>query len=598
MRIRVLCLMSAALSLVVGGCGGDDLTCGKGTKQSGDECVSSAKPSGGSGGSGGSAGSSDGGTSNGGTAGSGGTVSSAPTFAGVVAVAPASTSSLLVTWEPATDAVTPTEQLVYNVYLGTTAAGQNFGVPQLTSPPGATSVEVTGLAPNGDYFVVVRAENAGGAEDDNTKEETAKTQEDTTAPTFAGAKTATAKGGGSVELAWDPATDDLTPSGAMLYEAFVGFTSGAVSFVTPAAISKPGASSVIVTDLPNPETDYFFVVRARDASGNLDDNTVEVTGKTGPDTLPPVFGGCILATTVSASSADVAWSPASDDSTATNLIKYNVYASKTAGGQDFTKAPAGTFTDATHGLVEGLEPSTTYYFVCRAEDASGNEDANKGERSTKTSDDSSPPTFAGLTLVKNLTSSGADLEWAAASDDKTATSDIVYDIFQASTPGGQNFTAAPTATSTPGATSISLTNLASRTKYYWVVRARDQAGNHDTNVVEKNATTLVSFAVDIETPIFGAKCAVIGCHTGGNPTGNMVLAPGFAYSNIVNVPSVGGGGKLRIKPNDTANSYLYNKITGTGIAGEIMPPPATLDFLTQDQKDTIKDWILQGAQNN
>lgn len=598
MRIRVLCLMSAALSLVVGGCGGDDLTCGKGTKQSGEECVASGKSGGtGGGGTGGAAGA-DGGTGNGGTAGSGGTVSTAPTFAGVVAVAPASTSSLLVTWEAGSDAVTPTEQLVYNVYLGTTAGGQNFGVPQLTSPPGATSVEVTGLAPDGDYFVVVRAQNLAGTEDDNTKEETAKTQEDTTAPTFAGAKSATAAGGGAVELSWDPATDDLTPAGAMLYEAFVGFTSGAVSFVTPAAISKPGASSMVVENLPSPETDYFFVVRARDASGNLDDNTVEVTGKTGADTVPPVFGGCLLATTVSASSVDVAWSPADDDSTPTNQIKYNVYASKTAGGQDFTKAPQGTFTDATHGLVEGLEPSTTYYFVCRAEDASGNEDANKGERSSKTSDDSSPPTFAGLTLVKNITSSGVDLEWAAASDDKTAVGDIVYDVYQATTPGGQNFTNPPVATSTPGATTVTLAGLASRTKYYWVVRARDQAGNHDTNAVEKNATTLVSFATDIETPIFGAKCAVIGCHTGGNPTGNMVLAPGFAYSNIVNVTSVGGSGKLRVKPNDPNNSYLYNKITGTGIAGEIMPPPATLDFLTQDQKDTIKDWILQGAQNN
>lgn len=598
MRIRVLCLMSAALSLVVGGCGGEDLTCGKGTKQSGDECVASGTTSGGSGGSGGSAGSSDGGTSNGGTAGSGGTVSSAPTFAGVVAVAPASTTSLLVTWDPATDTVTPAEQLVYNLYLGTTAGGQNFGVSQLTSPPGATSVEVTGLAPNGDYYVVVRAQNGAGVEDDNTKEETAKTQDDTTGPTFAGAKSATGKSGGSVELSWDPAADDLTPAGAMLYEAFVGFTSGAVSFVTPAAISKPGASKVVVENLPSPETDYFFVVRARDAAGNVDDNTVEVTGKTGADTEDPVFGGCLLATTASASSVDVAWSPADDDSTPANQIKYNVYASKTAGGQDFTKAPLGTFTDATHGVVEGLDPSTTYYFVCRAEDASGNEDDNKGERSAKTSDDSSPPTFAGLTLVKNLTSSGADLEWAAASDDKTATADIVYDVFQATTPGGQNFTNPPAATSTPGATSVSLAGLASRTKYYWVVRARDQAGNHDTNTVEMNATTLVSFAVDIETPIFGAKCAVVGCHTGGNPTGNMVLAPGFAYTNIVNVASVGGSGKLRVKPNDPNNSYLYNKVTGTGIAGEIMPPPATLDFLTQDQKDTIKDWILQGAQNN
>jgi hypothetical protein len=596
MRIRFLCSTAVVVTaFVLGGCGGDDeLTCGKGTKQSGSTCVASGS---GTGGSGGSAGTGSGGTA-GGSGGSAGSVSVAPTFAGVVAVAPASTTSLLITWAPATDTTTAPEHMVYNVYLATSAGSQNFGTPQLTSPPGATSVEFTGLVPNGDYFVVVRAENLAGAEDDNTVEESAKTVADTTAPTFAGVKTATAAGGGSVELSWDPATDDLTPAGAMLYQAFVGFTAGGVSFVSPAAISQPGASSVVVTGLPDPETDYFFVVRARDAAGNTDDNTVEVSGKTGADTVPPVFGGCILATTVSASSVDVVWTSAMDDSTTPSLIKYNVYASKTAGAQDFSKPPAGTFTGETHGLVEGLEPSTTYYFVCRAEDASGNEDANTGERSAKTSDDSSPPVFAGLTAVKNVTSSSVDLEWAEATDDKTPQADIVYDVFQGAAAGGQDFTKPPAATSASGATTVTVSGLASRTKYYWVVRARDLAGNRDSNTVEQNATTLVSFSADIETPIFGAKCAVIGCHTGGNPTGNMVLAPGFAYSNIVNVPSLGGGGKLRVKPNDPNNSYLYNKVTGTGIAGEIMPPPATLDFLTQDQKDTIKDWILEGAQNN
>ena len=42
----------------------------------------------------------------------------------------------------------------------------------------------------------------------------------------------------------------------------------------------------------------------------------------------------------------------------------------------------------------------------------------------------------------------------------------------------------------PGATSIVLTDLASRSTLNWVVRARDAAGNRDSNLVEKSGLTI------------------------------------------------------------------------------------------------------------
>ncbi len=64
---------------------------------------------------------------------------------------------------------------------------ENFGAPQLETPPGATSAVVGNLQPGNDYFVVVRAMNEAGDEDDErTKEIKGTPAVDTTPPTFAG----------------------------------------------------------------------------------------------------------------------------------------------------------------------------------------------------------------------------------------------------------------------------------------------------------------------------------------------------------------------------------------------------------------------------
>lgn len=107
--------------------------------------------------------------------------------------------------------------------------------------------------------------------------------------------------------------------------------------------------------------------------------------------------------------------------------------------------------------------------------------------------DQTAPAFAGLEQAVTCIpgpigpgrSSRYGLSWAAASDDGTPRSGIVYDIYQATTAGGEDFST-PTYTSAPGATSFTTPLLASDSSWYFVVRARDQAGNQDGNTVERH----------------------------------------------------------------------------------------------------------------
>jgi mono/diheme cytochrome c family protein len=102
----------------------------------------------------------------------------------------------------------------------------------------------------------------------------------------------------------------------------------------------------------------------------------------------------------------------------------------------------------------------------------------------------------------------------------------------------------------------------------------------------------------IQTQIFDPGCA--SCHTdvGRTPSGGLNLKSGSAFANLVNVPSSGLAGAVRVIPGSADNSYLVKKLEGTpGIAGTRMPrngPP----FLTDAQVKMIRDWIAAGALNN
>jgi hypothetical protein len=110
--------------------------------------------------------------------------------------------------------------------------------------------------------------------------------------------------------------------------------------------------------------------------------------------------------------------------------------------------------------------------------------------------DGTPPTFAGLSSATTCIpgpsggrSASYTLRWDAATDDVTPQRKIVYDIYQATSAGGEDFSS-PTYTARHGATSFSTPPLPADESFYFVVRARDRAGNRDSNKVERQGVNL------------------------------------------------------------------------------------------------------------
>jgi hypothetical protein len=111
----------------------------------------------------------------------------------------------------------------------------------------------------------------------------------------------------------------------------------------------------------------------------------------------------------------------------------------------------------------------------------------------------------------------------------------------------------------------------------------------------------VTFAADVQ-PIFTNSCAFSGCHgtLNPNPAGSpMVLEPGQAYDNIVNVPAGQLPSMDRIEPGNPNLSYLIRKLEGThvqaGGSGSRMPIGNPLPSSTMA---VLRQWINEGAPRN
>lgn len=530
----------------------------------------------------------------------------APDFGGVSSVSVQSATSIEVGWNAGYDLGASDPQLKFNVYVGSGAAPDTTKPPKVVSKPGEHSVIVTGLTPLTSYYVIVRAADPAGNVDENVRTLAITTPEGVP-PTFDGVKLASSEGK-TVHIFWPPATDNVTDSASMLYDVYESLANPRQeNFAKPTYTSKPGASSITITE-PNAGTKYFFVVRARDSVGNRDNNSIEVYTITGgiPDITPPLFGGVQTVTSLTPTTLQATWKAANETG-----VTYLVYVSTAS------PVPQTTPWVVTRGLsatIAGLAPGTAYNVAVVAQDAASNKSVNPAVLPGTTlaaTTDMSPPSGTGTPAAAYLPGvppNQLSITWGAATDDVDGNM-VRYHLCASTVQSdctGSSFLTHLSTTTTFGATTGTVSNLTPRTAYFVNVRAEDHAGNLETQDHFVQRTTPTSWAANVKDILFD-RC--IACHD-YNVHPAIVNIPGNLLDQAACAGGDAGTNGCQLKlvdPNRPEFSILFRKINAFGIKTDpftpkipnqfngLQEPRDTPDKLTPEEIDTIRDWIQQGA---
>ncbi len=338
----------------------------------------------------------------------------------------------------------------------------------------------------------------------NTNYVTIVDKDPNTPPVFAGLKVASAASQNSIVLKWDPC-----PQETCNYNIYK-------STNLTSSIADTTRSSYDMTGL-SPNSYYEYVVRATNAAGCEDTNTV----KKGDTTLAysvPSFGGITAVSrivgTPGLTTLTLSWIPSSDP--VTGYIVYQGSASDVSDPFSYTQiAPDGAATDPIAGFyvagastssvtVSGLTQGTTYYFVVRAFISMGssvNMELNRLEASDSTLSVTPAVGMAGIHTATpaagTLGFTAVDVGWLPPD----LTQGGVYDSFRVDyEPGKCNepFSSSPSSKTINLATTFAtqVTGLTPETDYRFRVRATyAPAGIEDSNTACLSANTTPPYPV-------------------------------------------------------------------------------------------------------
>ncbi len=310
------------------------------------------------------------------------------------------------------------------------------------------------------------------------------TPPDESAPTWPVGSTlsATSVTATSATLTWSAAADDVAVTGYFIFQNDV-------------KIATLGNVLTTVVGNLRPAVPFHFRVEAIDAAGILSSSGPTLT-VTPPDQAAPTWpsGSTLVATNVTATSATLAWSSASDDVAVTSYLVF----------QDDVKI--ATLGNVLTTVVGNLKPAVAFRFRVEAIDAAGNISSG-GPTLTVTLPDQAAPTWPnGSTLtVSNLGLTSATLSWSAAIDDVAVTG---YLVFQN---GAQVATLGNVLTT-------QLVNLTPGAAVKFRIEATDAAGNISTGGPIATVTPLPPDPVTVAPPLSTTVAT------------NMAAASAFLYS--------------------------------------------------------------------
>ena len=182
--------------------------------------------------------------------------------------------------------------------------------------------------------------------------------------------TATAIAGGSIELTWTPSSPETNVAQYYIYRST---TSGGQDYNSPLATVSAGTTTYTDSATTDGVT-YYYVVRARDLSGNFETNTNEAIA-TADATSPPSPSN-LTATPISEDGIQLSWTASSPE---TDVTQYNIYRATSLGAEDYSSPTYTVSVGITTYTDSAATPGQTYYYVVRAQDAAGNTDTNTNE---------------------------------------------------------------------------------------------------------------------------------------------------------------------------------------------------------------------------
>ncbi|MBI1891572.1 MAG: fibronectin type III domain-containing protein [Burkholderiales bacterium] len=390
----------------------------------------------------------------------------------------------------------------------------------------------------------------------------------------------------TVPLSW------TASSGASGYNVYRSNTSGGPRTKSNASLIT--GTSHTASGL-EPNTTYYFVVKAQDSGGleTVDSNQVNATTPDAP--VGSVAGPTLTAGTATDTTVPLTWS------TVSGATGYNIYYGTASDGAR-TKSNTNAITTTSY-TVGGLRASTTYYFWGRSLDGSGlagNEGAvvskmtsapafcalhtssnyahGTAGRATQTGcatghvcavgsmqDMGLNNTYTNTTLkeapsgyyvissdcasviavptgltVGTITNNSVALSWTAV------TGASGYNVYVSTTALGTNETKANGSLVT--GTSYTVTGLQSNTKYYFFVTAQDSAGTNSQKSDVKDATTTTT--------------------TQAAPT-SLSVGTVTASSVALSWTAASGATGYNVYQSDisTASGGVLTKVNGTGITG-------------------------------
>ncbi|HDS30820.1 MAG TPA: hypothetical protein ENN67_07225 [Firmicutes bacterium] len=468
------------------------------------------------------------------------------TTTGVTNVKPV-TGGLEVQYGVATDSDSPVS---YNIYYS-----ENFPIEWTTADkvndPDGSPYILDGLSDSITYYIGVRAMDSLGNEEKNTVQKTGIPSNPPVWDTTVGITAANAQDK-AVQVLYGTASDPQVPVTYNVYWS----DSSPIDFDTADMINDTG-SPTIVPNLDNFKT-YYFAVRAIDAVGAEDDNTVEKSAiPNGPPEWIDTVG--IQSTVPGNGSVTVTYGEATDIDLP---IVYNIYYSETTP-INFMTAPNETDPDGSPSTISGLDNGKNYYFAVRAEDSLGNEEQNTVELPGTPN---SAPTWLNDEIgVLGLIPFDEQVTvfYGKAIDDDPPVTYYIY--YSKTTP--IPFATAPYVTTTEDSPKV-VTGLDNFDTYYFAVRAQDGLGIMDQNTVtlstipnpapvwdttigiqslEPQNQTLIAFygtATDIDAPVtyhvYYTENETVDFDTdpyildpAGSPTPIPGLANGFTYTVAV-----------------------------------------------------------------